>query len=216
LASILLIIIVNLYCVLICAIYIIFNLETATVRLVYLFCNLTKKGGQEFTSPSFCYSFTLIRSVMLDLPFDHKLVYDCLMLIKNQANVRPKATSKAKSNSDLQRPKFLPRIQMFQLLSEIISRTSGTLQNEAVLAFLSVADSCSTDDKCDPASRDEILCLLSALQNPSRNVRYTAIKALQKVADAFPTSKKDNQIILRITKRIWITKYDIYEENRFD
>lgn len=215
-ASILLIIIVNLYCVLICAIYIIFNLETATVRLVYLFCNLTKKGGQEFTSPSFCYSFTLIRSVMLDLPFDHKLVYDCLMLIKNQANVRPKATSKAKSNSDLQRPKFLPRIQMFQLLSEIISRTSGTLQNEAVLAFLSVADSCSTDDKCDPASRDEILCLLSALQNPSRNVRYTAIKALQKVADAFPTSKKDNQIILRITKRIWITKYDIYEENRFD
>lgn len=193
-----------------------FNLETATVRLVYLFCDLTKKDGQEFTSPSFCYSFTLIRSVILDLPFDHKLVYDCLMLIKNQANVRPKATSKAKSNSDLQRPKFLPRIQMFQLLSEIISRTSGTLQNEAVLAFLSVADSCSTDEKCDPASRDEILCLLSALQNPSRNVRYTAIKALQKVADAFPTSKKDNQIILRITKRIWITKYDIYEENRFD
>lgn len=153
---------------------------------------------------------------MLDLPFDNELVYDCLLLIKNQATVRPKSTSKAKSSSDLQRPKFLPRIEMFQLLSEIISRTSGSFQNEAISAFLSVADSCSTDEKCDPASRDEILSLLSALQNPSRNVRYTAIKALQKVADAFPTSKKDNQIILKITKRIWITKYDNYEENRFD
>lgn len=185
------------------------------MRLLNMFCDLTKKDGQEFTSPSFCYSFTLIRAVMLDLPFDHQLVYDCLLLIKNQANVRPKATSKAKSNSDLQRPKFLPRIEMFQLLSEIISRTSGNLQEKAVSAFLAIADSCSTDDKCDPASRDEILCLLSALQNPSRNVMYTTIKALQKVADAFPTSKKDNQIILKITKRIWITKFDIYEENRF-
>lgn len=169
----------------------------------------------EFTSPSFCYSFTLIRAVLLDLPFDHHLVHDCLLLIKNQATVRPKATSKAKSILDLQRPKFLPRIEMFQLLAEIINRTSGSLQDEAVSAFLAVADSCSIDEKCDPVSRDEILCLLSALQNPSRNVRYTTIKALQKVADAFPTSKKDNQIILRITKRIWITKYDIYEDNRF-
>lgn len=185
------------------------------MRLVNLFCDLTKKKEQEFTSPSFCYSFTLIRAVMLDLPFDHELVYDCLLLIKNQSTVRPKATSKAKSNSDLQRPKFLPRIEMFQLLSEIISRTTGSLQEKAILAFLSVADSCSTNEKCDPASRDEILCLLSALQNPSRNVRYTAIKALQKVVDAFPTSKKDNHIILRITKRIWITKFDIYEENRY-
>lgn len=190
------------------------DIETATMRLVNLFCDLTKKEEQEFTSPSFCYSFTLIRAVMLDLPFDHELVYDCLLLIKNQSTIRPKATSKAKSNSDLQRPKFLPRIEMFQLLSEIISRTTGSLQEKAILAFLSVADSCSTNEKCDPASRDEILSLLSALQNPSRNVRYTAIKALQKVVDAFPTSKKDNHIILRITKRIWITKFDIYEENR--
>lgn len=185
------------------------------MRLVNFFCDLTKKERLQFTSPSFCYSFTLIRAVMLDLPFDHELVYDCLLLIKNQSTVRPKATSKAKSSSDLQRPKFLPRIEMFQLLSEIISRTTGGLQEKAVLAFLSVADSCSTDEKCDPATRDEILCLLSALQNPSRNVRHTAIKALQKVVDAFPTSKKDNQIILRITKRIWITKFDIYEENRY-
>lgn len=190
-------------------------LEKATMRLVNMFCDLTKKDGLEFTSPSFCFAFTLIRAVMLDLPFDHQLVFDSLLLIKNQAAVRPKTTSKAKSNSDLQRPKFLPRIEMFQLLSEIISRTSGNLQDEAVLAFLTVAESCSTDDKCDSASRDEISCLLSALQNPSRNVRNTAIKALQKVSAAFPTSKKDNQIILRITKRIWITKYDIYEENRF-
>lgn len=180
-----------------------------------MFCDLTKRDGLEFTSPSFCYCFTLIRAVMLDLPFDHQLVYDCLLLIKSQANVRPKAISKAKSNSDLQRPKFLPRIEMFQLLSEIISRTSGSIQETAISAFLAIADSCSTDDKCDPASRDEILCLLSALQNPSRNVRYTTIKALQKVAEAFPTSKKDNQIILKITKRIWITKFDVYEENRF-
>lgn len=186
------------------------------MRLVKLFCDLTKRDGLEFTSPSFCYSFTLIRAVMLDLPFDHQLVYDCLLLIKSQATVRPKAISKAKSNSDLQRPKFLPRIEMFQLLSEMISRTSGSLQDESVSAFLAVADSCSTDEKCDPASRDEILCLLSALQNPSRNVRFTAIKALKKVADAFPTSKKDNQIILKITKRIWITKFDIYEENRYN
>lgn len=184
------------------------------MRIVYLFCDLTK-NEQEFTSPAFCYSFTLIRAVMLDLPFNHQLVNDCLLLIKNQATVRPKATSKAKSSSDLQRPKFLPRIEMFQLLSEIISRTSSNLQDTAISAFLSVADSCCTDEKCDPASRDEILCLLSALQNPSRNVRHTTIRALQKVADAFPTAKKDNQIILRITKRIWITKFDIYEENRY-
>lgn len=179
-----------------------------------MFCDLTKRDEQEFTSPSFCYAFTLIKSVMLNLPFDHQLVFDCLLLIKSQAAVRPKATSKAKCNSDLQRPKFLPRIEMFQLLSEILSRTSGILQDEAVLAFLTVAESCSVDEKCDPANRDEILCLLSALQNPSRNVRNTVLKALQKVAAAFPTSKKDNQIILRITKRIWITKYDIYEDNR--
>lgn len=185
------------------------------MRLLNLFCDLTKRDRLEFTSPSFCYSFTLIRAVMLDLPFDHQMVNDCLLLIKSQANIRPKATSKAKSNLDLQRPKFLPRIEMFQLLSEIISRTAGSLQEKAVSAFLAVADSCSIDDKCDPASRDEILCLLSALQNPSHNVRYTTIKALQKVADAFPTSKKDNQIILRITKRIWITKFDVSEENRF-
>lgn len=190
-------------------------LEKSTIRLVNMFCDLTKNGGKEFTSPSFCYSFILIRTVLLDLPFDHQLVNDCLLLIESQSNIRPKATSKAKMNSDLQRPKFLPRIEMFQLLSEIISRTTGSLQDKAVSAFLAVADSCTTNEKCDPASRDEILCLLTALQNPSRNVRCTAIKALQKVVDAFPTSKKDNQIILRITKRIWISKYDIYEENRF-
>ncbi|XP_050428073.1 eIF-2-alpha kinase activator GCN1 isoform X2 [Adelges cooleyi] len=190
------------------------DIEKASIRLVKLFCDLTHNEGQEMTSPAYCYAFTLIRAVMLDLPFDHSLVYDCLLLTHNQAAIRPKAVSKAKSNLDLQRPKFLPRIQMFQLLSEIISRSSNNLQDKAVLAYLTVAESCSTDEKCDPANRDEILCLLSALQDPSTKVRNTAIQALKMVVAAFPTSKKDTQIILKITKRIWITKFDIYEENR--
>ncbi|XP_050533442.1 eIF-2-alpha kinase activator GCN1 isoform X2 [Daktulosphaira vitifoliae] len=190
------------------------DIEKASTRLVKMFCDLTRNKKQELTSPAFCYSFTLIRAVILDLPFDHPLVYDSLSLLQNQATIRPKAVSKAKSSSDLQRPKFLPRIQMFELLSEIISRTIGNLQDKAASAFLTIAKSCSTEEKCDPASREEILCLLSALQNPCTKVRYTAIQALKMVAAAFPTSKKDTYIILRITKRIWITKFDIYEENR--
>lgn len=40
------------------------------------------------------------------------------------------------------------------------------------------------------------------------------MQALEAMISAFPTAKKDYQLCLKVTKRIWVARHDVHPENR--
>lgn len=98
------------------------DLTKATIRTINLICQKTlkKKPKEHFTSPSFCYSFNLIKLALLSPIKDQKetLVRDCLQVISEHCKLRGQNLEKL----DLYHPKYLPRQQMFEVLVELISK----------------------------------------------------------------------------------------------
>lgn len=97
-----------------------------------------------------------------------------------------------------------------------IDNTGGRSQSQAVSTLLDVAASASSYSCTDTIQKDdeEISVLLSALQSPSDVVRDSALRALTIMIESIPTFEKHPELAMLITKRIWIAKYDLNEENR--
>lgn len=92
--------------------------------------------------------------------------------------------------------------------------TSGRIQTQAEACILDVASSTNEAKGGAKASLDEIDILLGALQNPTEVVRDAALRSLSFMISSIPSYEENYTEALKISKRIWIAKYDVSEENR--
>lgn len=133
-----------------------------------------------------------------------------LQIIQDHAKQRGDSTNP----EDPKHPRLLPRKQMFDLLIEMMSNTTGRVQSQAVATLLNVAQSGSGSEGAALATSDEIDSLTGALQNPLTAVRDAALRGLIVIKNAFPTRKEDPVQLLNLTKRIWVARFDVSDENK--
>lgn len=133
-----------------------------------------------------------------------------LQIIQDHAKQRGDLTNP----EDSRHPRLLPRKQLFDLLIELMSNTTGRVQMHAVATLLDVAQSGSGAEGAALSSAEEVDSLISALQNPLPAVRDAALRSLMVIKNAFPTNKEDAALLLLLTRRIWVAKFDVNEENK--
>ncbi|XP_058803320.1 stalled ribosome sensor GCN1 isoform X2 [Phymastichus coffea] len=185
------------------------NLEKAVKRTLNLIHTLTVKKKQLFCTPAFCYVFYFIKKTLLTTK-DENMITQGLQIIQDHAKQRGDSTNP----EDPKHPRLLPRKQMFDLLIELMSNTTGRVQTQAVATLLDVAQSGNGSEGAALASADEIDSLTSALQNPLISVRDAALRGLIVIRNTFPTNKEDSVQLLNLTRRIWVAKFDVSDENK--
>ncbi|KAK7871251.1 hypothetical protein R5R35_007540 [Gryllus longicercus] len=180
---------------------------------------------ERLAAPAFCYVFPLLRSALLSplAHLDDALVVLGLQIISEHAQMRGgEGTTGGNGDpatADLHHPVLLPRRAMFELLIEMIGRSSGRIQQLATAALLDTAQSGSGLQGCARASPDEVRCLLGALQAPSALMRDAALRALSAMVAALPTPGSstpadDPDLVLDLTRRVWVARFDVCEDNR--
>lgn len=80
--------------------------------------------------------------------------------------------------------------------------------------MLDVAASASGEENCAVATLNELDVLLGALQNPQEMVRDSALRGLSLMISSIPSYGDNYEFALKLSKRIWIAKFDCNEENR--
>ncbi|KAL0272371.1 UNVERIFIED_CONTAM: hypothetical protein PYX00_005366 [Menopon gallinae] len=165
---------------------------------------------ETLNAPSFTYCFPLLQTALLQEigKNDDPLLEIGLTIITEHAQMR------GKHDADLWHPKFLPRKQMFQLLTEIIGRTTGRIQQLACNCLLEVAKGGSGETNgCCRATDEEISVLLSALQSPSHIVREAGLRGLTEMYRSLPSVKENYELGVLITRRIWVASHDVKDDN---
>ncbi|KAK9878672.1 hypothetical protein WA026_023121 [Henosepilachna vigintioctopunctata] len=218
------------------------DINKAMLRTITLIHEKTVKRKNEeskptlFSAPAFCYTFPFLRcSFLSDYAKKHEEVLQMgLQIISEHSklhagNLEDQRTSdvsiprnssngslsKIKNTSgDITHPQYLPTEQMFSLLIEIISKTSGRVQSQAEACLLDVAKCLSGKEGSTEATKSEIDVLLEGLQAVKSVVRDSALRALTIIVDCLPTFETDYEYALKLNKRIWIAKFDVIEENR--
>lgn len=185
------------------------ELEKAISRTLNLLHNCTLRQKQLLIAPAFCYVFPFVMKTLLTWK-DESMISQGLQIVQEHAKQR----GDPNDSEDPRHPRLLPRKQMFDLLIELMSSTTGRIQSQAVATFLDVAGSGSGTADCATATGDEIDTLMGALQNNLPAVRDAALRALMIIKLAFPSEKEDYEQLLRLTRRVWIAKFDTSEENR--
>ncbi|KAJ1530782.1 hypothetical protein ONE63_005633 [Megalurothrips usitatus] len=167
------------------------------------------------SAPAFCYCFSLIRKALVfpAVKKDEALMTKGIQIVSAHARMKG-GVAEPVDSIDLYHPDLLPRRLMFELLIGIISAYSGRLQQLASAALMDVAASGSGGDGYARATEDEIDSLLSALQNQDATVRDAALRGLAAMVGAFPTVKTNPEQAVRLTRRIWVAKFDVVEESR--
>lgn len=165
---------------------------------------------QCFTAPAFCYVFVFLRASLLSTyaKKNESFIHDGLQIISVHAKMR------GADAKDLFHPQYLPIKQMFEVLIELISSTSGRVQTQAAACLLDVTSCLSKNEGCAKATMSEIDVLLEALQSPIVVVRDAALRGLSVMTSCFPTYTEDYNNALRINRRIWIACFDTNDENR--
>ncbi|KAM0733122.1 Stalled ribosome sensor GCN1 [Formica fusca] len=186
------------------------NLDTAVKRTLNLIHAVTIKRKELFTAPAFCYVFPFIRKTLLSYKDDGMIVQG-LQLIQEHAKQRGDSTTDLK---DIRHPRLLPRKQMFDLLIELMETTTGRVQSHAVATLLDVAQSGSGQPGTAIATSEDIDSLIGALQNSLSTVRDAALRGLTVIRQAFPSRKEDRDQLDRLTRRVWIARFDVNDENK--
>ncbi|XP_012272971.1 eIF-2-alpha kinase activator GCN1 [Orussus abietinus] len=184
-------------------------LDKAVKRALNLIHLHTVKQKQLFSAPAFCYVFPFIKKTLMTCK-DDSMITQGLQVIQDHAKQRADNSDPR----DLRHPRLLPRKQMFDLLIELMTTTAGRVQSHAVATLLDVAESGSGAAGAAMATNDEIDSLTGALQNSLPAVRDAALRGLTVIHSAFPSEKEDYDQLLRLTRRIWIAKFDVCEENK--
>lgn len=166
------------------------------------------------TAPAFSYGFEFLKKAVFcrELSKNEQFLLLIINLIGKHAQI--KGTTLNGDLCDYRHPKYMPRHEMMTLLMKLIEIHRGRIQTQAVAALLDVAASSSGNDYCASAGRLEIECLLTALQNHLEAVRDVALRALTIIMKALPTLSDDYEFGLRMTRRLWIARHDVSEENR--
>ena len=188
--------------------------EVAVHRTLRLLHNHTVRDKHTLVGPAFSYVFPFVVKTLLRTSRDGDEAKTSEGLHIVQEHARQRATTNDDDNSeDPRHPRLLPRKQMFDLLIEIMSSTSsGRIQSHVVATILDVANSGSGAEGCALATSDEIDSLLGALQNDVTAVRDAALRALTIVKSAFPKEQENYEQFLRLTRRIWVAKFDTSDE----
>ncbi|XP_016837247.1 eIF-2-alpha kinase activator GCN1 [Nasonia vitripennis] len=185
------------------------ELSKAIKRTLNLIHTLTVKKKQLFCAPAFCYVFHFIKKTLLTCK-DDGMITQGLQIMQDHAKQRGDSTNP----EDARHPRLLPRKQMFDLLIELMSTTTGRVQTHSVATLLDVAQSGSGTEGAALASSEEIDSLTGALQNPLTAVRDAALRGLMVIKNAFPSEKEDPVQLLNLTRRIWVAKFDVNDENK--
>ncbi|XP_060530072.1 stalled ribosome sensor GCN1 [Cylas formicarius] len=169
--------------------------------------------ASRFSAPAFSYIFPLLNhGLTSNYAKNHdELVHQGLHVITEHAKLRGKENNGV---TDVYHPKYLPIKQMFILLVDIISSTSGRVQSQCEACFLEVAGCVSGEPGCAEATLDEIDILLAALQSHTAVVRDAALRGLLAVRSCLPNLERDYEYALKLYKRVWIARFDENEENR--
>lgn len=185
------------------------NLDVAVKRTLNLIHAVTIKKKELFTAPAFCYVFPFIRKTLTSYK-DEGMIIQGLQLIQEHAKQRGDTTDL----KDLRHPRLLPRKQMFDLLIELMETTTSRVQSHAVATLLDVAQSGSGQPGAAIATSEDIDSLIGALQNSLATVRDAALRGLTVIRQAFPSQKEDQDQFSRLTRRVWIARYDVNDENK--
>ncbi|KAF7417549.1 hypothetical protein HZH68_000202 [Vespula germanica] len=184
------------------------NLDVVVKRTLNLIHAITIKQKRLFTAPAFCYIFPFLKKTLLTYK-DDAMIVQGLQIIQDHAKQRGNSADL----KDMRHPRLLPRKQIFDLLIELMSNTTGRVQSHAVATLLDVAQSGSGQPGTALATSDDIDSLIGALQNALSAVRDAALRGLTVIREAFPSQKEDPVQFLRLTRRIWIARFDVCGEN---
>ncbi|CRL07624.1 CLUMA_CG020589, isoform A [Clunio marinus] len=168
----------------------------------------TSDDDETFGAPTFCYLFEFLKQTF-NLSFitqDELLI--SIDLIAKHARVKGNSIDGEDLN-DFNHPKYLPTLEMMRSLFDLITSYRGRIQNQAISAFLDVADAISGQSYRSIATKDEIEFLMFMLQNDLEIIRDAAVRALIKIIDALPTINDDFELGLLIVRRIFIAKHDV-------
>lgn len=185
------------------------ELEKTIKRTLNLIHASTTKLKELMNAPAFCYIFPFVSNTLLTWK-DEAMTTQGLQIVQEHAKQR----GEENNWKDPRHPRLLPRKQMLDLLIELMSSTTGRVQSQAVATFLDVANSGSGIPGTALAGPDEVDSLIGALENPLAAVRDAALRALMIVRSGFPTEDSDYEQLLRLTRRVWIAKFDISDENK--
>ncbi|XP_014216178.1 eIF-2-alpha kinase activator GCN1 [Copidosoma floridanum] len=185
------------------------DLPKAVRRTLSLIHSLTVKKKELMCAPAFCYSFNFIKKTLLTAK-DENVMTQGLQIMQDHAKQRGDSTNP----EDARHPRLMPRKQLFDLLIELMSTTSGRVQAHAVATLLDVAHSGDGSEGAALATSDEIESLTGALQYPVSAVRDAALRGLMVIKNSFPSNKEDPAQLLNLTRRIWIAKFDVCDENK--
>ncbi|XP_022916125.2 stalled ribosome sensor GCN1 [Onthophagus taurus] len=184
-----------------------FPLEEAMNNLVeYIhFKTVKSKLGlpvAPLTTPALAYSFSLLRNIIIAVfRKNETTTHMCLEIFSEHVKID--------NDDELYSPVHLPRKQMFELLIDLIGKTQARLQSQAEVTLLDIANASSTN-----ATMDEIVVLLESLKSQVQVVRDAGLRGLLAMKSSFPTAAVTEEDMLRISKQVWITKFDVIEENR--
>ncbi|XP_063983766.1 stalled ribosome sensor GCN1 [Diachasmimorpha longicaudata] len=190
------------------------ELDKAIKRTVNYLHTITVKDKRPLNAPAFCYVFPFISRTFTTCHEEGIIIQDLQII---QEHVKQRAdTDHAK---DPRHARLLPRRQMLDLLIDLMSTTSGRVHSHAVATFLDVAHSGSGEigengKQTALSQPDEIDSLINGLENPAASVRDAALRALMIVKKSFPTAKSNYDQLLRLTRRLWIAKFDVSDENK--
>ena len=159
-----------------------------------------------FPTPTFNFSFPVLRSALLKYIADTEVVDQGLQVIMEHAALR--GTDETE-DIDEYHPKYLPTSDIIKLLIEVISMTEGTVQQIAVSAVGEICQAIDGDMGCAVASQADYGILLDGLQMEVVSVRDACLRGLQILTSRDQGTKSDHLI-----HRAWVAKFDIVPENR--
>ncbi|XP_038215346.1 eIF-2-alpha kinase activator GCN1 [Zerene cesonia] len=141
---------------------------------------------------------------------NESMVVNGLSVITQHASLRGDTAGDGDAAQDLLYPTLFPIDQMFRLLIDLIGSSSGRVAAACTVALLETARCAARA----PLSRDDVVCLLAALQSPAEVVRDAGLRALGCVSDRLPPFFEDEDFALELTKRLYIAIFDISEDNK--
>jgi hypothetical protein len=158
-----------------------------------------------FNAPTFAFIFQFLRHA-LSADF---ITTDELLSGIDVISRHAQMSATSEEETDQFHPKFLPTLSMLKLLYNFVLNCDGSIQAQAMSAFLDVAEAISGEKSKAEASRDEIKFILNMLECSKEIVRDCAIRALSKMMNVLPDIELDNELGLLVIRRLWVAKHDV-------
>ncbi|XP_035021502.1 eIF-2-alpha kinase activator GCN1 [Hippoglossus stenolepis] len=198
------------------------DLDTAANRTVVLLHDQTvlqresKNDVAPLSAPAFSFCFPLLNAMLRESSGSTEETEN--MMTKELQVLNEHCELRAETNIDAivideNGPELLPRVNMLQLLTRIISTAAPRLQVLASQCLTALCASAGGEEGCTVAEQQEIDVLLSALLSPCFSVRDSALRGLLEMEFALPTDSTE-ATGLSLLRRLWVAKFDVEEEGR--